>query len=194
MVVVLIRISQGVAVWQIMLFLLGALIIAGISWRVFSNLRSHGFFRFLAFEAMWAVIVINVPWWFHDFLSLRQIVSWILLLGSLGVAISGFLLLLSAGRSTEKKPSTNFAFEQTSRLVTTGPYRYIRHPLYASLILLVWGSALKTGSFASIFFSLLATGFLYLTALLEEEENLDRFGEAYVEYMAHTRMFVPGVF
>lgn len=180
--------------WQIMLFLLGALVIAGISWRVFSNLRSHGFFRFLAFEAMWAVIVINIPWWFHDVLSLRQVVSWTLLLGSLGLAISGFFLLLTAGRSSGKRSSTNFAFEQTSRLVTAGPYRYIRHPLYTSLILLVWGTAFKTGSFASIFFSLLATGFLYLTALLEEEENLERFGEAYVKYMDSTRMFVPGVF
>jgi protein-S-isoprenylcysteine O-methyltransferase Ste14 len=180
--------------WQIMVFFLGTLVIAGFSWRVFSNPRSHGFFRFLAFVAMWAVLIPNVPWWFREAFSARQIVSWTLLLGSLGLAISGFSMLLTAGRPSGKGSSRGVAFEQTSRLVTNGPYRYIRHPLYASLILLVWGMAMKSGSFASIFLSLLATGLLYLTALTEEGENLDRFGEAYETYMTSTRMFVPGVF
>jgi protein-S-isoprenylcysteine O-methyltransferase Ste14 len=180
--------------WLIMLFFLGSLVIIGFSWRVFSNPRSHGFFRFLAFEAIWAVITINVQWWFRDVLSASQIVSWIFLLGSLGLAISGFQLLRAASGHSVKESSTNYAFEQTSRLVTSGPYRYIRHPLYTSLILLAWGAALKSGSLASIFFSLLATGLLYLTALAEEEENLERFGETYAKYMTSTRMFVPGVF
>jgi protein-S-isoprenylcysteine O-methyltransferase Ste14 len=180
--------------WLIMLFFVGSLVIIGFSWRVFSNPRSHGFFRFLAFEAIWAVITINVPWWFRDVLSARQIVSWILLLGSLALAISGFYLLRAAGRRPVKESSTNYAFEETSRLVTTGPYHYIRHPLYTSLILLAWGAALKSGSLASVFFSLLAAGLLYFAALAEEEENLDRFGESYAEYMTGTQMFIPGVF
>ena len=178
----------------IMLFFLGSLVIGGFSWRVFSNPRSYGFFRFLAFEAMWAVITINVPWWFQDVFSARQIVSWILLLGSLGLAISGFYLLGTSGGLSVKRPSMHHAFGQTSRLVKAGPYRSIRHPLYTSLILLAWGAALKSGSIASIFFSLLVTGILYLTALAEEDGNIDRFGEAYVKYMQSTRMFVPGVF
>ncbi len=180
--------------WQIMVFFLGAIVIAGFSWRFFSAVRSYGFFRFLAFESLWAVMAINLPWWFLNVLSARQIVSWTLLLGSLCLAISGFYLLLTAGRPSKKGSPTQFAFEHTSRLVTAGPYRYIRHPLYTSLILLVWGITLKGGSFFSIFFSLLATGFLYLTALAEEQENLDRFGKAYADYMTGTRMFVPGVF
>ena len=180
--------------WQIMVFFLGTLVIAAVSWRVFSNPRSHRFLRFLAFVTMWGVFTINAPWWFREVFTLRQIVSWTLLFGSLGLAISGFLLLLTAGRPSRKRPSAKPAPGLTSRLVTTGPFRYVRHPIYASLILLVWGMGLKSGSFASIFFSLLATGFLYLTALLEEEENLDRFGEAYTEYMTKTRMFVPWVF
>jgi protein-S-isoprenylcysteine O-methyltransferase Ste14 len=180
--------------WQIMVFFLGSLVIVGFSRRVFEDLRSHGFFRFLAFEAVWAIVTINATWWFQDVFSVRQIVSWLLLFGSLGLAISGFTLLRTAGKAASRRPSTNFAFEQTARLVTTGPYRYIRHPLYTSLILLAWGAALKSGSLVSIFFSLLATGFLYYTALMEEDENLERFGESYAEYMTSTRMFVPGVF
>jgi protein-S-isoprenylcysteine O-methyltransferase Ste14 len=184
----------ALTMWQIMAFFVGALLLALFSRRVFSNLRSHGFFRFLAFVSGWAVITISAPRWFQDLLSARQIVSWLLLIGSALLAASGFYLLKAVGKPSPKGTSTDFAFEQTSRLVTTGPFRYIRHPLYASLILLVWGAMLKSGSLASIFFTLLATGFLFITARAEEEENLERFGEAYAEYMERTKMFVPGVF
>ena len=180
--------------WQIMIFFLGALVLAGLSWRFFQDTRSYRFLRFLAFEAVWAVTVINIPWWSLEFSSAMQLVSWALLLGSLGFAIGGFFLLLTAGRPMRKGSSADFAFGRPSRLVTSGPYHYVRHPLYTSLILLVWGEALKSGSFFSFVFSLLATGLVYITALLEEEENIDRFGEAYVKYMTGTRMFLPGVF
>ena len=178
--------------WQIMVFFLGALVIAGFSWRSFSIMRSYRFFRFLAFVSLWAVTVINLPWWSVDFSSAIQIVSWVLLLGFLALAIWGFSLLLTAGSSaTQDSPP---GFRRTSRLVTTGPFRYMRHPLYASFILFGWGEALMSRTFFGVFFALLVTGLFYLTALLEEEENLERFGEAYVEYMKTTRMFVPGVF
>ena len=54
--------------------------------------------------------------------------------------------------------------------------------------------AFQSGSFAGIFFAVLSTGLLYLTALTEELQNLERFGETYEKYMTETRMFVPGVF
>jgi protein-S-isoprenylcysteine O-methyltransferase Ste14 len=180
--------------WQIMAFFLGALGLAVISRRVFADPRSHGFFRFLAFLAIWAIIVINAPRWFSNVLSPAQIVSWILLLGSLGLAASGFIALHKHGKPRPAISSTDFAFEQTTHLVMTGPYRFIRHPLYASLILLAWGSALKYGTAPVLLFGLLATALLYLTARAEEYENLERFGSSYEEYISRTRMFVPGLF
>jgi protein-S-isoprenylcysteine O-methyltransferase Ste14 len=175
-----------------MVFFLGALVIAGFSWRSFSTIRSYRFFRFLAVVALWAVTAINLPWWSLDFSSAMQIISWVLILGFLALAIWGFLLLQTSGSSTTKNPPPGFA--RTSHLVTTGPFRHIRHPLYASFILFGWGEALMSGKFFGIFFALLVTALFYLTALLEEEENLDRFGAEYAEYMTTTRMFVPGLF
>jgi protein-S-isoprenylcysteine O-methyltransferase Ste14 len=179
---------------QIMVFFLGSLAIAGFSWRVFSNFRSAGFFRFLTIEALWALMIINAPWWFQDTFSVRHILSWLMLLGFLALTTSALYLLWAARRPSLKGPSKQAASDQSLRLVTTGPYRYVRHPLYTALMLLAWGTALQSGSWGSIFFSLLATGCLYYTSLLEEDENLERFGEDYAEYMTNTRMFVPGVF
>lgn len=180
--------------WQIMVFFLGAIAMAIYSSRYFSNPRSHGFFRFLAFVAVWAVFVINLPWWTRDVLSARQIISWVILAGALALAIAAYVFLRGAERSGRKKTSTVQGLEAATGLVTIGPYRYIRHPFFASLVLLAWGLALKSGSFGSIVFALLSSGLLYLTALTEEEENLERFGGSYEEYISATHMFVPGLF
>src|SRR5512143_51415 len=82
--------------WQIMVFFLGAIVIAGSSMRYFSNPRSYGFFRFLASLALWAVFVISLPWWARDVISPRQIISWILLAASVALAISTLSLLFAA--------------------------------------------------------------------------------------------------
>jgi protein-S-isoprenylcysteine O-methyltransferase Ste14 len=178
----------------IMLYFLGALSIAGISWRTFSDPRSHGFMRFLAFETIWAVLLLNLTAWFRDPFSWHQIISWTVLVGSASLAVWGFAELKRAGRPlTRPQRRGAFAFEETTRLVESGPYRFIRHPMYASLLLFVWGAAFKTLSFFGIVFTLAASFLIYATAYFEEFENLERFGQAYDRYTQRTRMFLPGV-
>ena len=84
--------------------------------------------------------------------------------------------------------------EKTTRLVTTGAFRYIRHPLYSSLLLLAWGVFFKNPSWAGICLALGATAFLVATAMVEEAENLLYFGPVYREYMRRTKMFIPYLF
>jgi protein-S-isoprenylcysteine O-methyltransferase Ste14 len=180
---------------DIMVFFLGALAIGAFSRRSLSDPRSHGFMRFLAFEALWALIIMNARGWFRDPLSVHQVISWILLAGSAALAIGAFVRLGSSGRPQPVRPgSPLFRFENTSRVVTTGIYARIRHPMYASLILLGWGAAMKSASFSSLAAALLATGILFQTARTEELENLERFGEPYDRYMDQTKMFIPGLF
>lgn len=179
--------------WQIFVFFLGALAIAASSFRHFSNPESYGFFRTLALLALWAVLTISLPWWFRNALSARQIVSWVVLTAGLILGISSFLRLLAA-RNHGTVTSRAGPSGQPSQLVTSGPYRFIRHPLYASMILVAWGLVLKSGSWLAAFSALLVTGLLYLTARTEEDANLDRFGMEYEKYLASTSMFVPGIF
>ncbi len=176
----------------IMLYFVGAIALAGISWRTFGDVRSHGFMRFLAFEAIWAVLVLNLTAWFRNPLSWHQIIAWVLLTAAAALALWGFLELRREGKplSRPQRPGT-FAFEETTRLVTTGPYRHIRHPLYTSLLLFVWGTVFKSFSFFGIVLGLAASFLMYVTAYYEELENLERFGEPYDRYMQQTRMFIP---
>jgi protein-S-isoprenylcysteine O-methyltransferase Ste14 len=75
--------------------------------------------------------------------------------------------------------------------VDMGIFKYIRHPLYSSLLFLTWGIFLKHTTLFMLVFALLSTAFLFATALIEEKENVAFFGEKYKEYMKRTKMFVP---
>ena len=148
------------------------------------NRQVHGFYRFFTFESILALIVVNANTWFTNPLSITQIISWILLLGSIIVAIQGFYLLHTIGRPAQ-------GIEDTTILVKTGIYRYIRHPLYSSLILIAWGAFLKDTSLLPASLAILATIFSAATAKVEERENLQRFGDEYAHYMNSTKRFIP---
>jgi protein-S-isoprenylcysteine O-methyltransferase Ste14 len=85
-------------------------------------------------------------------------------------------------------------FEKTTTLVTVGAYRYIRHPLYSSLLSLTWGVFFKSPFWLGGILALLASCFLVATAKMEESENIRFFGAPYQAYMKQTKMFVPFLF
>ena len=154
------------------------------SWKSLWNRQVHGFYRFFTFESILALIIINTKAWFTNPFSATQIISWILLLGSIIMAIQGFYLLHTIGRPTK-------GIEDTTILVRTGVYKYIRHPLYSSLILIAWGALLKDIALLSAILVTLATMFSVATAMVEEKENLQRFGKEYASYMKSTKRFLP---
>lgn len=181
---------------QLVLFLVGSTAILKLSWRSLGDLRLHGFYRFFAFELLWALILVNLRVWFRDPLSARQLLSYSLGTGSIALAIEGFRLLRVIGRpSPAVARGANVGFENTTALVTVGAYRFIRHPLYASLLALLWCAWLKDPfKIASILLTLAGTGFFFATAVTEEKENLASFGADYAAYMQRTRRFVPFLF
>jgi len=148
------------------------------------SLRTHGFFRFFAFECLLGLVILNADYWFRRPFSPLHLLSWLLLTGSIAMAAHGFYLLKVTGKPRK-------GIEDTTVLVRRGAYKYIRHPLYTSLLLLGWGAFLKDASFFSAAFVLLATAFVYATAKIEEAENREKFGASYEQYVKSTKMFIP---
>jgi protein-S-isoprenylcysteine O-methyltransferase Ste14 len=166
-----------------------------VSWKPLRVVCSHGFYRFFAWEAILALILVNIGAWFFDPLSILQIVSWIFLFVSLVLLEQGVYLILVAGKpSSQRQDDTLLEFEKTSTLVTTGIYRYIRHPLYGSLLFLAWGAFLKELTWYSVCLVVVATLCLVATAKADEVECVQYFGLSYKEYMTKTKMFVPFLF
>jgi protein-S-isoprenylcysteine O-methyltransferase Ste14 len=172
---------------EIIIFLIGTL---GITWISIPSLRqprSHGFYRFFAWEIILGAFVLNLRDWFVQPLAWYQIISWVLLIVSLVPIIYGVILLKTVGKPTDE-------LEATTQLVTKGIYHFIRHPLYASLLYLVWGVFFKSPSMLDGCLAGVATAFLYATARADEAECVLKFGEKYTAYMKKTSMFIPLVF
>jgi protein-S-isoprenylcysteine O-methyltransferase Ste14 len=174
-------------------------IVSGYLWFVsrasLRVVRSHGFYRFFAWEAITALILLNMSMWFSHPFSVFQIVSWILLSVSLYLLGNGIALIRAQGKSTaQRQDSSLYDFEKTTALVTSGIYQYIRHPLYGSLLFLAWGVFLKDVTWFSICLAVLATVFLTLTGKADEAECLQYFGASYKDYMVRTKMFIPYIF
>ncbi|MDX2353055.1 isoprenylcysteine carboxylmethyltransferase family protein [Stutzerimonas xanthomarina] len=179
---------------QLGVFVVGSAVLVWLSRSVFRQPKSHGFYRFFAWEAILALLVLNAPVWFEDRFAPHQLISWALLFSSIGVLVAGLTLLQRLGKPDRSRADPElFAFEKTSTVVTAGIFRYIRHPLYTSLLLLTWGIFFKQIDLMGLLCGLTATLFLWLTARRDEEECLAHFGEPYRRYMQHSKRFIPFV-
>ncbi len=179
---------------KFLIFIISTAIITFISRKSLINIRSHGFFRFFAFEFIIILFLMNVEFWFISPFSFYQIISWLLLISSAFFVVEGFRLLSSKGKLDEMRPEEHlYKLEKTTKLVTEGIYRYIRHPLYGSLLFLAWGIFFKSVSIGGFFLVIGTSLFLTLTAKIEEKKNCDYFGEEYKSYMQRTKMFIPYV-
>ncbi|MGE5132528.1 MAG: methyltransferase family protein [Gemmatimonadota bacterium] len=88
----------------------------------------------------------------------------------------------------------NWGMPMTQRaepeLVTSGPYRFVRHPIYSGLLTAMLGTALVNNLFGLIVVAVLAVYFYYCGTV--EERNLAAtFPAAYPEYRNRTKMLIP---
>ena len=103
------------------------------------------------------------------------------------------VLLMIAARMTFGRRSLHAAATPTAGgLVTTGPYAYLRHPIYAAVIYFVWAGALDTPSPLSIGCALLILVGAIVRMLSEERLLIERYPE-YRDYMSRVRRVVPFV-
>ncbi len=113
------------------------LLLIWFSWKIsLKAKRYHGIPRFVVFEGIVLLIFFNYPVWFQDAFSLRQMASWVLLIGSLSIAIWALVNYFTHGKPKDR-------FEETVHIVNTGIYSVIRHPMYFSLLLFAYGAFLK---------------------------------------------------
>jgi len=147
------------------------------------TLRVCGVAAMLAFVA-W---LINPVWMAWASVPLPAGLRW----AGLGLGLVSGLLILWTFHSLGRNLTDTVVTRREHSLVTSGPYRWVRHPLYTAAALAFLGNSLAT---ANAF--LFATGFVAIALLIlrtsKEEANLiARFGDAYRDYMRRTGRFLP---
>jgi len=89
--------------------------------------------------------------------------------------------------------SSNVTFKQGHELVKTGPYRFVRHPIYTGLLVMSLGSAIENGRL-HCFLSLVVFGAGFWIKLKQEERLLLRhFPDEYPAYQRQVKALVPFV-
>jgi protein-S-isoprenylcysteine O-methyltransferase Ste14 len=126
--------------------------------------------------------------------DLQQLISSALMIVSLIYVISAVRTMRKKGKASRQRgDETLFGFERITVMIESGIFRHIRHPMYSSLIFLVWGLLLRNIEVALIIIALIATFFCVYAANIEEKENIEYFGERYLRYMQRTKMFIPHI-
>lgn len=116
--------------------------------------------------------------------------AWVRWSGLGTIAMAGALLFWTL-RSLGANLTDTVVTRKAHTLVVKGPYRWVRHPFYDTVALLLLAISLVAANWF-----LLLTGTLVLTLLVvrtarEEDRLVARFGDQYRSYMAHTNRFVP---
>ena len=149
-------------------------------------IRFVGFFFLLGMLVAYAL---NPPWMQRLDLPIPSAGRWLgFFLGLAGVGMAGWAQV-TLGRQW----SAQLQLTDGHRLVTNGPYGWVRHPIYASLLALSLGFALLTANWFFIGFGALAVGMLIVR--IPREEKMMRDGvQGYGEYAARVRYrILPGV-
>ncbi len=121
------------------------------------------------------------------FLPLPSWVQW----GGVLLGTASILLLVWVHRTLGMQWSTTLQFKEEHTLNTSGPYKFIRHPMYASLFLFFLGLSIVSSFWPLM--ALVVIFLLFFNRIMGREESMmiDQFGEEYRVYMKSTGRLLP---
>ena len=115
-------------------------------------------------------------------------------LGAIGAVVfaSGIALAIWARVHLGRNWGMPMTQKAEPELVTSGPYRFVRHPIYSGLLAGMLGTALATNLIGLIIVTVLG-GYFYYSASVEERNLTATFPAAYPAYRTGTKMLIPFV-
>jgi protein-S-isoprenylcysteine O-methyltransferase Ste14 len=133
---------------------------------------------FVAWLILMALDAVRFGW--------SEVPGWLQILGALGVVLSFYIMFLTFRENAYLALVVKVQEERGQSVVSTGPYRYVRHPMYASTFLFFPGSALLLGSWWGLMFCTVLLGLLVWRIPLEER-MLENGLTGYDEYARRVR-------
>jgi protein-S-isoprenylcysteine O-methyltransferase Ste14 len=151
-------------------------------------------------------LALFAPLWFGGLILYATLPSWIMFLSiplpdwlrliMIGVTALSIAFTLWGYRTLGKnwvhafEPS-KFLQRKRETLVTSGPYHYIRHPIYFGAFTFIIAQALVAANWLLVLPALAVVTLFYMQIGREEAMLIGRFGDEYREYMKRTPRFIP---
>jgi protein-S-isoprenylcysteine O-methyltransferase Ste14 len=97
-----------------------------------------------------------------------EVPGWLQFLGALGLVLSLYVVFLTFRENAYLAPVVKLQEERGQSVVSTGPYRYVRHPMYSSMFLFFPATTLLLGSWWGLLLCLVLLGLLVWRTALED--------------------------
>src|SRR6266487_5493999 len=111
---------------------------------------------------------------------------WLQLVGAIVLLCSFALLFLTFRENAYLSPVVRIQDDRGHTVVSSGPYQYVRHPMYAAIVVFVVGTSLLLGSWSGVLLGLIVVVMLARRAVLEER-TLRQGLPGYAGYMAQVK-------
>jgi protein-S-isoprenylcysteine O-methyltransferase Ste14 len=138
-------------------------------------LTGVAFFAWLALSALDAV---RFRW--------SLVPRWLQVVGGAALLASFALFYVTFRENPYLSPAVRLQTERAQTVVSTGPYRFVRHPMYSAFVLLALGTPLLLGSWYGLLGSVALSGMVGVRAVLEERVLRDELA-GYATYMREVR-------
>lgn len=118
--------------------------------------------------------------------------TWPFWLGAL-LTLAGLLFAVWARIHLGTNWSASIQVKQDHQLITSGPYRFVRHPIYSGLLMAFVGSALARADWRAVVAVVIALSAIWRKLSIEEQRMREQFGRAYDEYATRVPALLPFV-
>jgi len=131
--------------------------------------------------------LLSPPWWTWTSIPLGEWVQW----SGIVIGIASVIFLIWVHRHLDRQWSIALELQEDHKLITSGPYSYVRHPMYLGLFIYNIGLMMISLDVLVILFFAFINWVNYRRIPREEEMLIQEFGDEYLEYIKRTGGLLP---
>ena len=139
------------------------------------------------FVAALILYIFAPPWMVWAKLPIPPILQWL----GVAIALGSNALFIWVHRTLDRQWSLSLRIKTEHQLITSGPYQYVRHPMYTALGIYTLGMILISADILLLIFFAISLGYNIHRVDREELMLIEEFGDAYRNYMKYTGRFLP---
>ena len=132
---------------------------------------------------------IPVPWLYRQLYAQGALAFWV----GAGITVAGLGFAVWARRHIGRNWSRSVTLKEDHELITSGPYRFVRHPIYTGILTGVVGSAIALAQVRGVITVVTIAILMWLKLRREERFMREHFGEKYDAYVQRVAALVPFV-
>jgi protein-S-isoprenylcysteine O-methyltransferase Ste14 len=131
--------------------------------------------------------LLSPPWWVWTKLPLGELVQWL----GIVIAIPPLFYLAWVHRHLDTQWSIALELQEDHKLITSGPYSRVRHPMYLGIFVYTTGLILIASDLLVFVFFAFSIWVNYRRIPSEEQMMIEQFGDEYREYVKRTGRLLP---